>query len=129
MKVISLDIISEAKTIGNTDISYTYDLDIFKNYEGKDYKMMPKNDIDIRSRATEIFSFFSKLSLGKDIAYNEENPKIGKELTFYTMLSFQINDNFNVTPSIRYSRLKEIETNKNYFKGYIARNKWKVSIY
>ena len=121
LKVISLDLISGAKTIGNTDISYTYDLDVFKNYEGKDYKMMPKNEIDIRSRATEIFSFFSKLSLGKDIAYNEDNPQIGKELTFYTMLNFQINDNLNITPSLRYSRLKKIDKNENYFKGYIAR--------
>ena len=83
--------------------------------------MMPKNEIDIRSRTSEVFSFFSKLSVGKDIAYNEDNPQIGNELTFYTSLNFQINDNFNLTPSLTYSRLKNTNTNENYFKGYIAR--------
>jgi hypothetical protein len=121
LKVISIDLISEAKTIGNTDITYTYDLDVFKNYEGKDYKMLPKNEINIRSQTSEFFSFFLKVSLGKDIAYNEDDPQIGKELSFFSMLSFQINDNFNLTPSLGYSRLKKISISENYFKGYIAR--------
>ena len=121
LKVISIDLISKAKTIGNTDITYTYDLDVFKNYEGKDYKMLPKNEINIRSQTSEFFSFFLKASLGKDIAYNEDDPQIGKELSFFSRLSFQINDNFNLTPSITYSRLKKISISENYFKGYIAR--------
>ena len=83
--------------------------------------MLPKNEINIRSQTSEFFSFFSKVSLGKDIAYNEDDPQIGKELSFFSMLSFQINDNFNLTPSLRYSRLKKINISENYFKGYIAR--------
>ena len=37
LKVISLDFISNVVTIGNTNLTYTYDLDVFKNYEGVDY--------------------------------------------------------------------------------------------
>ena len=83
--------------------------------------MLPKNEINIRSQTSEFFSFFSKVSLGKDIAYNEDDPQIGKELSFFSRLSFQINDNFNLTPSLGYSRLKKINISENYFKGYIAR--------
>ena len=100
---------------------WKFSFEVFKNYEGKDYKMLPKNEINIRSQTSEFFSFFLKASLGKDIAYNEDDPQIGKELSFFSRLSFQINDNFNLTPSITYSRLKKISISENYFKGYIAR--------
>ena len=52
---------------------------------------------------------------------NPESYPTGKELSFFSRLSFQINDNFNLTPSITYSRLKKISISENYFKGYIAR--------
>jgi len=123
LKVISLDLISKTKVIGNTELTLTYDIDVFKNYEGKDYKMLPKIDVKLMSRTSEFFSIFSTMNVGKDIYYNDDlkNYPEGKDLTFYTLLSFQLNDNLNLSPSLRYSRLKKIDLDENYFTGYIVR--------
>ncbi len=123
LKVISLDLISKTKTIGNTELTLTYDLDVFKNFEGKDYKMLPKVETKLMSRTSELFSMFSTMNFGKDIYYNDElkNYPEGNELTFYTLLNFQINDNLTISPSLRFSRLKKINLDENYYSGYIAR--------
>ena len=61
------------------------------------------------------------LNFGKDIAYNADTPKIGNEVVFFTLIRFQVNNNFSISNAINFSRLKNIENNDFYFKGYIYR--------
>ena len=121
LKVISLDFISNVVTIGNTNLTYTYDLDVFKNYEGVDYNNLPKSEISIVSRPNKFFSTRTNFQIGKDIAYNADNPEIGKEFTFLSFLTFQVSNKLSINPSIRFSRLKKINSDENFFKGYITR--------
>lgn len=120
-KTFSIDGIVSIKTYGNTDISYTYDLDAFKNYLGRDYRNIGKSELDIRSSPSQSFGLRLNMTFGKDIAYNEEVPDVGREFSAFIVPTIQIGNKFNVKPSLRYARLKNLENNTNYFEGYIAR--------
>ena len=121
LKTISLDGDFQIETIGNTEISYTYDWDIFKNFMGIDFKDLPTSDLNIRSSPTEFFNFNISYEWGKDLAYNEEVPEKGKLKTFSIYASFQINENLNINGLLNYSELKQLETSEYYFSGNIFR--------
>ena len=61
------------------------------------------------------------MTFGKDLAYNELIPEVGKEFTLYVMPMLQLGNKINISPSIRYARLKNLENNLDYFNGYISR--------
>ncbi|MDA9642739.1 Lrp/AsnC family transcriptional regulator [bacterium] len=61
------------------------------------------------------------MTFGKDLAYKEQIPEVGKEFTLYAMPMPQLGNKVNVSPSIRYARLKNLENNLDYFNGYISR--------
>jgi hypothetical protein len=120
-KAASIDGIIELRTFFGSLIQYTYDLDIFKNYLGKNYRNLGKSELNITSSPSEFFTLTLNSTFGKDIAYNESIPDVGKEFTIFLSPSFQINNNLNLQPSIRYAKLKNIENNSYYFNGYISR--------
>ena len=121
LKAISIDGILGIKTFLNTTIEYTYDWDIFKNYLGRDYRNVGKSELVIRNNPSESFSLMIRSTFGKDLAYNEENPEVGREFTFFIMPSFQLGNKFNLSPSIRYAKLVNLNTQAAYFKGAISR--------
>ena len=121
LKTISIDGIISLKTLFNTEINYTYDWDIFKNFLGRDYKNLVSNRFDIENNPSESFSMNIKLTFGRDLAYNEEDPEIGKEFNFFIMPGFQISNKLKISPSIRYARLKKLEENSYYYNGSITR--------
>jgi hypothetical protein len=60
-------------------------------------------------------------TFGKDLAYNEEKPDVGREFTLFIMPSFQLGNKFNLSPSIRYATLKKLDKQEKYFEGAISR--------
>ena len=121
LKAISIDGIISLKTFLNTEINYTYDWDLFKNYLDRDYKNVGKSELVIRSSPSESFSLMTRMTFGKDLAYNEDIPDVGKEFTFFVMPGFQLGDKLNLSPSVRYARLRNLETGTDYFNGAISR--------
>jgi hypothetical protein len=121
LEVVSIDGIFRAELKGNTYLTYTYDFDVFKRYLDNKFKSFGTNKIFIRSNPIELISFNSMLNFGRDIAYNSDNPKVGKEIVFFTNITLQLNNNFSISNSINFSRLKNIENNDFYFKGYVYR--------
>lgn len=121
LKNISLDGIFSIKTYFNTELSYTYDWDIFKNYLGVNYKYLGKSELNFKTSPNELFSLTLRMTFGKDLAYNEQIPEVGKEFTLYAMPMLQLGNKVNISPSIRYARLKNLENNLDYFNGYISR--------
>ena len=121
LKAVSIDGIIGIKTYLNTTIEYTYDWDIFKNYLGRNYRNVGKSELIIQNNPSESFSLMIRATFGKDLAYNEENPEIGREFTLFVMPSFQLGNKFNLSPSVRYARLKNLETQQDYFSGAISR--------
>ena len=90
LKTISLDGIITLRTLFGSLIEYTYDWDIYKLYLGKEYKNLPANRIEITSSPNEFFSFIMNMSFGKDIAYNEDVPEIGKNLPYFFHHHFRL---------------------------------------
>ena len=121
LKAVSIDGIFGIKTYLNTTIDYTYDWDVFKNFLGKDYRNVGKSELTIQNNPSESFSLMIRTTFGKDLAYNEENPEIGREFTLFLMPSFQLGDKFNLSPSIRYAKLENLKTQEEYYNGAISR--------
>ena len=65
------------------------------------------------------FGFEGKI--GKQIAFNEEIPKIGKEKSLFFNLAYRLGNNINLSSSINYSRLENLDSNKAIYDGYISR--------
>ena len=121
LKTISFDGIISLKTLFNTEINYTYDWDAFKNFLGRDYKNLASNRFEIQNNPSESFSMNINLTFGRDLAYNEEDPEIGKEFNFFIMPGFQVSNKLKISPSIRYARLKKLDEDSYYYNGSISR--------
>jgi len=121
LDVMSLDAILNADIIGNTSISYIYDFDFTTDYLGKEYKNYGTSRINFSSNPNEILSITSNFGIGRDIAFNSDNPEIGKELNFFSRIRLQINNSFSIANSIDFSRLKYMNKNEFYYNGFIYR--------
>ena len=121
LKTISIDGILSIKTLFNTEINYTHDRDVFKNFLGRDYRNLPSNRFQIRSSPNESLAINLNLTFGRDLAYNEENPEIGREFNFYFMPAIQLSNKLRISPSIRYAKLKYLNSKNYYYNGSISR--------
>ena len=121
LKTISIDGILSIKTLFNTEINFTHDRDVFKNFLGRDYRNLPSNRFQIRSSPNESLAINLNLTFGRDLAYNEENPEIGREFNFYFMPAIQLSNKLRISPSIRYARLRYMNNDNYYYKGSISR--------
>mgnify|MGYP001477160770 FL=1 len=121
LKTISVDGILSIKTLFNTEISYTFDFDAFKNFLGKDYRNLESNRIVITSSPSESFSLNLNLTVGRELAFNEAVPEKGKELKFNFIPIIQLSNKLRISPSIRYARLKHLDSNDFYYNGSISR--------
>ena len=121
LDVISLDGKISAGFKGNTEISITHDYDFVSYYLDKKYSNYASTRIGLNTSPIELLSFGSDLSFGKDVAFNDENPELGKEFNFRATLGLQLNNNFSVSNLFSFSSLKKIEINEFYYKGFINR--------
>ena len=121
LDVMSLDGSIKTTFKGNTEFSYYYDYDFITNYLGVDYKHYGTSRLGISTKPIELFNFISNIRFGKDIAFNSDNPEVGKELDLYFNLIFQITDNFSISNIFNKSRLKNLNDNTYYYNGLIYR--------
>lgn len=121
LKTISIDGILSIKTLFNTEINYTHDRDVFKNFLGRDYRNLPSNRFQIRSSPNESLAINLNLTFGRDLAYNEESPEIGREFNFYLMPAIQLNNKLRISPSVRYARLRYMNNDNYFYNGSISR--------
>ena len=120
-KNFSVDLFASFKTIGQTEFEYTLDYDFIKTFLGVRFNDLPTHSFSIKGSPSESINFNIDLSSGKDLSMNEIIPEVGILKSYYFKLSYQINDNLNINPSIRGSSLQRINSVGNYFKGNIAR--------
>ena len=55
----------------------------FKNYLNRDYRFVGKSEMNLQSSPSEVFNLTLRMTFGKDLAYNEEIPEVGREFTFF----------------------------------------------
>ena len=121
LDVISLDGKISAGFKGNTEFSITHDYDFVSYYLDKKYSNYGSTRISLNTSPIELISFRSNISFGKDVAFNDEEPDLGKEFNLRATLSVQVNDNFSISNLFSFSKLKKIEINEFYYKGFINR--------
>ncbi len=117
----NLDIDLGITTVGATAINYNYDINFFRNYLGKDFRNVGKSTFFIISNPTKELSILTRIVFGKEIAFNEDNPEIGKESSVFFSLNYKVGNNLNFNPSLRFSKLKKINKPGVFYDGYIAR--------
>ncbi|MDA1226006.1 MAG: hypothetical protein O3A67_03920 [Bacteroidetes bacterium] len=117
----NLDIDLGITTVGATAINYNYDINFFRNYLGKDFRNVGKSTFFIISNPTKEISILTRIVFGKEIAFNEDNPEIGKESSVFFSLNYKVGNNLNINPSLRFSKLKKINKPGVFYDGYIAR--------
>lgn len=121
LDVISLDGKISAGFKGNTEFSITHDYDFVSYYLDKKYSNYGSTRIGLNTSPIELISFRSNISFGKDVAFNDEDPDLGKEFNLRATLSVQVNDNFSISNLFSFSKLKKIEINEFYYMGFINR--------
>ena len=121
LDVISLDGKISAGFKGNTEFSITHDYDFVSYYLDKKYSNYGSTRINLNTSPIELISFRSNISFGKDVAFNDEDPDLGKEFNLRATLSLQVNDNLSISNLFSFSKLKKIEINEFYYKGFINR--------
>ena len=71
----------------------------------------------MRLKGIRILKVWSKVS---ECAI-QKIPKIGKEKSLFFNLAYRLGNNINLSSSINYSRLENLDNNKAIYDGYISR--------
>ena len=121
IKSRNLDFDISIKTFGKTLIQYNYDINFLRNYLNIDFKNVGKSELTIMAFPNEDLSLMLKHVFGKEIAYNEEIPEIGKENSIFFRANYKLGENINLTSSLNYARLKDLNETKSFYDGYISR--------
>jgi len=69
----------------------------------------------------EKFNIRGFVSTGKSLYYDSSNPQVGRNTFIGTFNDFQLSSKFSIAPSLRYTKLKRLESNEYFYKGYIMR--------
>ena len=121
IKSRNLDFDISIKTFGKTLIQYNYDINFLRNYLNIDFKNVGKSELTIMAFPNEDLSLMLKHVFGKEIAYNEEIPEIGRENSIFFRANYKLGENINLMSSINYARLRDLEDTKSFYDGYISR--------
>ena len=121
IKSRNLDFDISIKTFGKTQIQYNYDINFLRNYLNIDFKNVGKSELTIMAFPNEDLSLMLKHVFGKEIAYNEEIPEIGKENSIFFSANYKLGENINLMSSINYARLRDLKDTKSFYDGYISR--------
>ena len=121
LKSKSLDIDLSITTIGRTQISYKYSVNFFRNYLGVDYNNFSKSTLTLVGAPSKKLTFQARATFGKEIAFNEDLPEIGKESSFFILFNYKVGNNLSISPSLRFSSLKKIDGSEHFYNGYISR--------
>ena len=106
-------------------MKYTLDYDAVKTFLRRTYYHLQSHTFLLRGAPYEQLNFELEYTIGKELSVNEEIPEVGRIHKADMSINFQINDNFNITPLLRYSRLENLSKNENYFEGSILRLNFK----
>ena len=121
LKSKNLDVDLEIKTFGKTKIQYNYDINFLRNYLDINFHNVGKSSLTITAFPNEDLSLLIEHVFGREIAYNEDIPKVGKENSIFLRASYKVGNNINLTSSLNYSRLQNLSDKSNFYEGYISR--------
>ena len=120
-KNFSIDFFAFLTTFGQTELRYTLDYDAVKTFLQIRFNDLPTSELTLSGNPSESINFRINLTAGKDLSVNEIVPEVGLLRSAFLTFGLQLNDNLNINPSWRYSRLEQIDGGEDFFEGSIAR--------
>jgi hypothetical protein len=102
-----------------SEINYTYVIN--EEYVGFNAEDMPELSVFVSYNPSETLRMRMFIQVGESIRYDEDDPAIGDKFLFGTFNTFQISSKLQLSPSLRYSQLKNKSDQSLYFSGFIAR--------
>jgi hypothetical protein len=108
-------------TIFNTSVFYNYEYDFYNSHLMSEFKDYTNHYSRFSSRPFEFMDIQMSYAWGKDIAYREETPQLGIRSNLNLKVAINASNNFRITPSINFEKLKRIDRDDYFFDGYIAR--------
>ena len=121
LKAKNFDFNISIKTFEKIEIAYVYEYNLIRNYLNVDFKNYGMSGLGIIGFPTENLTFLFEGRIGKEIAFNEDVPKIGRQENIFLSLSYKVGNNINLNSSINYSRLENLDNKKAIYDGYISR--------
>ena len=101
--------------------TYGYAIIPFEEYKGKEFNNYGLNFINLKYSPSEKINIFSRLLIGTDIAYNIDDPVIGKRSTMTLEFNYQPINKFNIGLMLSTESMKYKVTNEEIYKGHIFR--------
>ena len=121
LKAKNFDFNISIKTFEKIEIAYVYEYNLIRNYLNVDFKNYGMSGLGIIGFPTENLTFLFEGRIGKEIAFNEDVPKIGRQENIFLSLSYKVGNNINLNSSINYSKLENLDNKKAIYDGYISR--------
>ncbi len=100
---------------------YNYEYNFLNTFLDKIFEKYDNHRFTLSLKPFKFVNVVSGLSFGRDIAFREEIPALGQRLNYNLTLDFTLNDNLSMTPSINFSKLRNLESDEYFFNGYIGR--------
>lgn len=102
-----------------SEMSYTYIFnEEFLGFNGED---MQEFELFVSYNPSESVRLGMFTSIGEGLLYDSDNPAVGNNFFIGTFNNFQITPKVRISPSLRYSQLKNKTDDSYYFSGFIAR--------
>ncbi|MDA9038181.1 hypothetical protein N9H53_05570 [Flavobacteriaceae bacterium] len=107
---------------GNIESEISYNYVINEEFEGFIGENMPEFSVFTSYNPSEAVRLGVFSRVGEALRYDSDNPAVGNNFFIGTFNNFQITPKLRISPSLRYSQLKNKEDGSLYFSGYIARS-------
>lgn len=105
---------------GNVETFIGYSHILNEEFEGFNAKGLRIYEQFVGYNPSEKIRLGAFVSIGESIFYDEK-PAVGKNFFIGTFNNFQVSSQLRVSPSFRYTHLKNKEDGSFYLKGYIGR--------
>ena len=106
---------------GNIQSEMSYNYTVNEEFEGFDAKGMQEFSAFVSYSPSESVRLGMFTEFGESIRYDSDDPAIGDSFFIGTFNNFQITPKLRLSPSLRYSQLKNKVDQSLYFSGFIAR--------
>lgn len=107
---------------GNIESEISYNYVINEEFEGFIGENMPEFSIFASYNPSEAVRLGVFTRVGEALRYDSDNPAVGDNFFIGTFNNFQLTPKLRISPSLRYSQLKNKEYGSLYFSGFIARS-------
>ena len=107
---------------GNIESEISYNYVINEEFEGFIGENMPEFSIFASYNPSEAVRLGVFTRVREALRYDSDNPAVGDNFFIGTFNNFQLTPKLRISPSLRYSQLKNKEDGSLYFSGFIARS-------